>query len=659
MDEMTSVFLEESRDNIENISENILKLEKDSQNVEIINELFRSAHTLKGMYATMGFDKFAELTHKMEDFMDKIREREIEVTSEKIDILLACVAVLEEMTTEFEKTNNVTVDIQEYIDSLDLLFEKDIENMDTSIIKSNNTYNNEHELILIDIEINDVEMKMVRTFMMINNIENSLEIISSTPSKDELFIEDNNSELVNKITIEVKKDNMTTEKLLQIIRKAGDDSDSSLINNITINNKIQELKENTDKDTKEETLKKIETIPNTEKEDKVVKTSKTHDNKENQIVRIESQKIDNIMNLVAEMVTEKNRLELRGKQLKDMTLEASIERIDRIIASIQDIVMKVRMVEMEHTFKIFPREIRNISKKLGKKVNLEILGGDTELDRTVVDQIKNPLVHIIKNSLDHGIETPEERIAKGKNEYGNLQIKAHYEGNQVVITVKDDGKGIDGEMIAEKAIEKNLLSRQKVEGMTLQEKVNLICMPGFSTAESVTELSGRGVGLDAVRSFVEQLNGTMEIESQKDVGTTIKLYVPLTLAIIQSMLIGIHDEVFAMPLHSIEAIVSIDDVEHKNANAKEVIVYKKNTIPVIHLSDIVKTEKDIEKEEFIILAKKAGKMYGIIVHEIIGQQEIVIKSLGEHLRNVKEYSGATILGDGSVSLILDVGNILK
>lgn len=655
MDEMTLMFLEESRDNIERFSENILILEKEPENIDVINELFRAAHTLKGMYATMGFDSFAELTHKMEDLMDKFRNKQEKVTSDRIDVLLKCVSIIDEMTVEYEKTGSFELDIQEYIDLLNLSSIKS----DNNSKKSNeNKYyfeNYDKRVIEIQIHIGNIEMKSVRLLMFLNNIENYLEVAEAIPSKDDIISYSDENELDEICILRVIDEGKNENELKKIISMVGENSDKNLITDVNITIFTE------DKDAVESNKEvNINTVKKEEKK-KTVKKKTVVDNlgKTNQIVRIESEKLDNMMNLIAEMVTEKNRLELRGKQLQDDILTDAIDRIDRIITNIQDIIMKVRMVEMENTFKIFPREIRNICKKLEKKIDLTIEGGDTELDRTVVDQIKNPLVHIIKNSLDHGIEKPEERIKKGKNPEGKLLIKAHYEGNQVVITVSDDGKGMNAENIAEKAIQKGLVSEEKVNGMSKQEKINLICVAGFSTSEEVTELSGRGVGLDAVKSFVQGLNGSVEIESIEDEGTTIKLYVPLTLAIIQSMLIGVNEEIFAVPLHAIESIVDASEVEFKKANNKEVIVYKKKTIPVIHLSDIVKSDRFEEEEKFVVLVKKAGKLYGLMVHEVIGQQEIVIKNLGEHLKTVKEYSGATILGDGSVALILDIMNAIS
>ena len=666
MDEITLVFLEESRDNIEKISDNLLILERNTEDMNVLNELFRATHTLKGMFATMEFESFAELTHKMEDLMDRFRNNEEVVTTEKIDILLRCVNVIDEMIVEYEHTGAIVEsDIQKYIDLL--------ENKDDVDEDEKNIANSRNEKIIIDVdepmkevhvEINEVEMKSVKALIFLNNIEESLNIVNMSPSKESIISSDG-EDISNNFIITVD-DNITNNEIKEIIIESAKRSDDELIkdvnireNDIKLENKVntKEIKSSVAVDIKEN----INKINTDDKSDTYNKKNGKNDNntKINQIVRIESSKIDSLMNLVAEMVTEKNRLELRSKQLNDETLIDSVDRVDRIISNIQDIIMKVRMIEMEKTFNIFPREISKICKKLNKKVNLTIEGGDTELDRTVVDQIKNPLVHIIKNSLDHGIEMPEDRLKNGKPEEGNLLIKAQYEGNQVVITVADDGKGISGEHISAKAIEKGLVTKEQVERMSDDEKVNLICMPGFSTAAEVTELSGRGVGLDAVKTFIQNLNGSLEIESVEGKGTTIKLYVPLTMAIIQSMLVNINKETFAIPLYAIESIVDSKDVEYKKANNKEVMVYKNITIPIIHLSDVVKSERKESEEEFIVFIRKAGKLYAMMVHEVIGQQEIVIKNLGEHLNSIKEYSGATILGDGSVALILDIMNCIN
>lgn len=649
---MTLIFLEESKDNIAKLGENILILEKEPNNIEVINDLFRYAHTLKGMYATMGFDSFADLTHRMEDLMDLFRAKKIEVTTDRIDMLLKCVNVLEEMIDEYEVKGKVDINIDDYI----------------KILSDSMNYNcniEENKIIDIDdymeikFEIQNIELKGVRLLMFFNSLEKHLEIKKSAPSKEDILNSETDEELGNELIIQTEEV-LTLPEIQIIIDEALNVSDKNLIKSFECRT-IEYKKEN-----KKSIDVEKELILNNKKDDKqeknvVDKEEKNVDKNKslNQIVRIDSQKIDNLMNLVAEMVTDKNRLELRGRQLNDDTLNQAIERLDRNINYIQDIIMKLRMVEMENTFRIFPREIRSISKKLGKEVNLEIKGGDTELDRAVVDQIKNPLVHIIKNSLDHGIEMPEERIKKGKTKEGNLKISARYEGNQVVVEVSDDGKGINPDKIAKKAVEKKLITEDKIVSLTPDEKVNLICLPGFSTAESVTELSGRGVGLDAVNSFIKALNGSMEITSQEDVGTTIKLYVPLTLAIIQAMIIEVNNETFAIPLHSIENILATKDIEFKKAHNSEVIIYKKRTIPAIHLEDIVQSENKTRNEEFAILIKKGKKTYGLLVDKICEQQDIVIKNLGQKLSKVKEFSGATILGDGSIALILDTTNIVE
>lgn len=642
---MTLIFLEESKDNIAKIGEKLLILEKEPKNIEILNDLFRYFHTLKGMYATMGFDEFADLTHKMEDLMDLFRSEKIEVTDNRIDILLKCVNVLEEMIEEYEIKEKVDIDIENYIELLtNSIFDS---------VDENETLGNDY--IEIDLELENIELKAVRLLMFINSIEKHLDIKNMIPSKEFIAKTETDEEIGNKLIVQIESI-LTTSEIQMVIEEALRVSDKNLIKAFEFKEikSFSKVEENLFVDNKEDNIE-IDVIEKNNNDN----TSNTNNKVLNQIVRIDSEKIDNLMNLVAEMVTDKNRLELRGRQLNDEVLNQAIERLDRNINYIQDIIMKLRMVEMENTFRIFPREIRNISKKLGKKVNLEIKGENTELDRAVVDQIKNPLVHIIKNSLDHGIELPEERIKKGKREEGKLIISARYESNQVVIEVSDDGKGIDGDEIAKKALEKNLITEDKLLSLNEEEKVNLICLPGFSTAQEITEISGRGVGLDAVNNFIKTLNGSMEIVSQKDEGTTVRLYVPLTLAIIQAMLVKVNKEIFAIPLHSIENILSSQDVVFKKVHSSEVLIYKKRTIPVIHLEDVVQSETKTRNEEFIILVKKGKKTYGLLTHKILEQQDIVIKNLGQKLSKVKEFSGATILGDGSVALILDTTNIVE
>lgn len=640
MDEMLALFGDETAEILDELNSNLLKLEENPKDTELINEIFRHAHTMKGMSSAMGFTTMAKLTHKMEDLMDKIREGSEVVTEERIDIFLECIELLEAMCSDYVSEGNTEVSIDEVVEKLNNTQGISSENTNTTVsapkAKTLEAPKNDGEYLELTLVIGDsIQIPSLRAFIFLNKLKDLGVYVASAPT-----IEDCKNETMFDGTI-VLQCSTTKEEI------------ETLIENEFI---FESFKYNDPQDGKESKIIKEEAVDKNEETDKSSKATaeKKKTEKGKQHVRIQSEKIDNIINLVAELVIEKNKLELLTEMHGTEAFIEPVEKLDRIISHLQEIVMNVRMVPVSSTFKVFPKEIRKVSKELNKKVNLTILGEETELDRSIVDHIKDPLIHIIRNSLDHGLETTEDRIKLGKPEEGMLNIIARYESNQVVIEVQDDGKGIDGNFICEKAIQKGLITPEQAKALTLKEKVNLICTPGFSTAEKVTSLSGRGVGLDAVAKFIEDINGTLEIDTVVGEGTTVRLYLPLTLGIIQAMLVKCGDERFAIPLFDIETLIDKNQAELSISNNKEILIYKEKTYPVIHLSNVIGTPTNHEEEEFAILVKKGNKNFALMVDNIIGQQEIVIKSLGEALNNVKEFSGATILGDGYVCLILDV-----
>lgn len=642
MDEMLSLFGEETLEILSELNSNLIELEKNPTDSELINELFRHAHTMKGMSSAMGFTEMAKLTHLMEDLMDKIRNGDEPVTEDRIDIFLDCIDALESMCNDYVNEGNTDVAIDELVNRLNKTqnIEKDTNNVSNVPVQKNEhpkeviTTEGEYLELTLTME-SSIQIPGLRAFIFLNKLQEQGLYINSSPS-----IEDCKDESIFDGTI-LLHTSASKEQIESLIEKEFIFEDFTYSNNDSseINNEINE-----------------EGDFNVETEQSAKKKNSEKNKPQQQHVRIQSEKIDNIINLVAELVIEKNKLELLAEQHGSEEFIEPIEKLDRIISALQEIVMNVRMLPVSTTFKIFPKEVRKVSKELNKKVDLTIIGEDTELDRSIVDHIKDPLIHIIRNSLDHGLETTEERIRLGKPEEGMLKIIARYEGNQVIIEIQDDGKGIDGNFICEKAIQKGIITAEKAKTLSMKEKVNLVCSPGFSTAAKVTSLSGRGVGLDAVAKFIENINGTLEIDTEVGKGTTTRLYLPLTLGIIQAMLVKCGDDRFAIPLFDIETLIDKKQAELSVSNSKEILIYKEKTYPVVHLSDIIGIPTNSDEEEFAILVKKGNKNFALMVNSIIGQQEIVIKSLGEALDNVKEYSGATILGDGYVCLILDVLN---
>ncbi|MBQ9486940.1 MAG: chemotaxis protein CheA, partial [Selenomonadaceae bacterium] len=379
-----------------------------------------------------------------------------------------------------------------------------------------------------------------------------------------------------------------------------------------------------------------------------------------QSVRVDIDKLDTLMNLMGELVVNKVRLEQIGQTHRLSELTETLEQMDRVTTDLQNIVMKVRMVPVSQVFNRFPRMVRDVTKELNKEINLTIEGEETELDRTVIDEIGDPIMHLLRNSLDHGVEMPDDRVAKGKPRVGEVKLIARHEGNNVVIMVTDDGKGIDPDVIRRKAVEKGLFTQDEVERMDDADAVRIIFLPGFSTAEKISDISGRGVGMDVVRSKIESLSGHVDVETHVNEGSVFKIKLPLTLAIIQAMLVKVQEEVYAVPLGSIDSTINIQPEEIKTVQNREVIVLRGEIIPIIRMEQTLFVPHVKDSEELFVVVVHAGESKaGIVVDKLIGQQEIVIKTLGNLFMGLKMFSGATVLGDGRIALILDVATMLN
>ncbi|MFU0783584.1 chemotaxis protein CheA [Thermoanaerobacterium thermosaccharolyticum] len=642
------IFLEESEEHIESLNENLLQLEKNPEDSHIIDEIFRSAHTLKGMAATMGFENMTRLTHKMEDVLQEIRSNSIKVTSNLMDVLFKCMDALSSMTGIISESGNDSYDIENLIELLETNNSKEdvaatnIEN--SKSLDSNNINVYEKDIIekaasqgyktySIEVVIDkNCVMKSARAFIVFNTLDNLGDIVDSTPSvediEDEKFDDRFTVHLISKHEKDVIK-----SKLMSI----------SEIKNINIEELLysKEIKDN----------KKFE--PTNLSSDDQIKHSKT-----NKSVRVDIERLDNLMNLVSELIIIKTRLEGIESNEKNPDTISTIEYLERITTNLHDAVMKVRMVPVERVFNRFPRMVRDLSRELNKKITLNMYGQDTEVDRTVIDEIGDPLVHLMRNSIDHGIETPEVRVKKGKPETGVINLKAYHEGNNVIIEVSDDGSGINFEKVKNKAYEKGMLSADEVEELSNEKLVKLLFEPGFSTSDTISDISGRGVGLDVVKNKIESLNGSIEVKTEVDKGTKFIIKLPLTLAIIQALLVMVGNEKYAFPLNSISEIVNKNKNEIHLVQGKEVVMYRGKVIPLIRLHNVLDLKSNEDSDNFIcVIIKKGDNLAACSVDELIGQQEIVIKPLGKYLSNVKIIAGATILGDGQVALIIDSNNL--
>jgi len=675
------MFLDESKEHLQSLNDGLLGLEDNAQDLSILNEIFRNAHTLKGMSATMGYNKIAELTHEMEDVLDMLRKQQLPVTGDIIDTLFKCIDSLEQMI------NNVAngdpedlIDVSSLVNKLSSILrgeksETVSEKLET-LEKTANEYpelsDTENKLIskakteglhgfFIKVTLSDsCLLKSARSYMVMNALEEFGEVIKTIPPAEDLEQEQFERSF-DVVLISAAEDKTISDAVLAI----------SEIQDVSIINIEAEEKPESKPEIKPE-ANKPESKPNPESKPEsksitpsnsiVPQKNSTNQKKSHagQSVRVDIDKLDNLMNLMGELVINKVRLEQIGQVHRLSELTETLEQMDRVTTDLQNIVMKVRMVPVSQVFNRFPRMVRDVTKELNKEINLTIEGEDTELDRTVIDEIGDPIMHLLRNSLDHGIEMPDEREAKGKNRVGEVGLIARHEGNNVVIMVTDDGKGIDPDIIRKKAVEKGLFSQEEVDSMEDADAVRIIFLPGFSTADKISDISGRGVGMDVVKSKIESLSGQVDVETHINEGSIFKIKLPLTLAIIQAMLVQVQNEMYAIPLASIDSTLSIQPNDIRTVQNNEVIVLRGEIIPIIRMQELLQVPhfKDT-KELFVVVVHTGDSKAGIVVDKLIGQQEIVIKTLGNLFMGLKMFSGATVLGDGRVALILDVATILN
>ena len=648
-----NMFLEESMDNLQTLNEALLYLEQSPDDIDKLNEIFRVAHTIKGMAATMGFNDIAELTHKMEDVLSKFREGNLKVTEYVVTILFECLDTLERMVNNIEDGNDEPIDIKSVMESLDKIakqendvIEKVKEESVEEIINNSEEDLNEYDIsvarqaiesgmnaINVDITLSkDTLLKSARAFLIVQELEEYGEILKSVPSTEDIeneqfdlnlyfmIITDTAKEVIQKVISnisEVRKVEVSSVKLTNSEITIREDKIENIIKSKEIDNKVEKKKE----------------------------TKKTH-----QSVRVELERIDKLMNMVSELVIYRTRLEQIVTHDKSQELVETLEQVERTTSDLQELVMKIRMLPLEVVFNRFPRMIRDLSLELNRDIEFILEGSETELDRTVIDEIGEPLIHLLRNAADHGIESREARIAKGKNPKGTIRLVAYQEGTKALIKVIDDGAGINVEKVKAKAEKKGI----NTEGMSEYDLKNLIFDQGFSTNDVVTDVSGRGVGMDVVKTKISSLGGTVDVVSEEGVGSTFIIKLPLTLQIIQALLVKVGNETLAISLGFIDRVIDYKEESIKKTNGLEVIVYREEIINLIRLNKRLNIDSEEKEKSFIIIVKVGGKTVGLLVDSLLGQQEIVIKPLGKTLKSLKEYIGATILGNGLVTLILDV-----
>ncbi|HCM88639.1 MULTISPECIES: chemotaxis protein CheA [Vagococcus] len=653
------LFFEEADEHLENLNDGVLELENDPENEETIDSIFRSAHTLKGMAATMGYETMAKLTHRMENVFQLFKNKVVEVNSDSISLIFDCLDSLSEIieslrsetdfqdeeiaslmkkleeieNKEFEKKivveNKGDVTLKEIRFPSELLTTEDVQLM-------NDLENTEYTPFAVSIRLDkECTLKAPRVYLILDKLNEVGEITFSYPDTETLekgeFDRDFHIVLI-------------TEKNIEEVEK-----------NIQSNSDIDSISILSP----EETFNK-QLLPETKKTTTEIKTAKKEKSKNipkhgQQSIKVDLIKLDTFMNLVSELVVYRTRLENISMNDTKHDIKEPLTEVARITSELQDLVLKIRMQQVSVVMNRFPRVVRDLAKDLDKDMILVIEGEDTELDRTVVSELSEPLVHLIRNSADHGIESRARRKELGKPVEGEIKISAFQQGNRVTITVSDDGKGINPDIIKKSAEKKGI----STEGMSDKEIIHLIFHPGFSTAQEVTNVSGRGVGMDVVQSKISQLGGTIELQSEVNMGSIFTINLPLTLSIIQSLMVEVSGELFALPQSSIEKVFEVSEKDIVKVHTKEVFMYQDIAIPVIRLQESLQLKKnEIENAHPHLIIVLLGKnYYAFLVDDLIGQQEIVIKKLGKELKHLNKFLGATILGNGDITLIIDINVI--
>ena len=677
------MFLDESHEHLQSLNEGLLRLEENMEEIDAVNDIFRNAHTLKGMSATMGFAKIAELTHEMEDVLDLVRKSQLKLNEDIMDTLFKCLDSLEQMVDSVGNGEaEDVVDVSDLVAKLSSISkgtpapaaapaaaapagaaaptgaadgtDLELDDIDLDVMKKAK----EAGMNLFHVKVTLMEtgvLKAARSVMVMHALDEVGDVIKSIPPAEDL--EQEKFERSFDVLIATSSDAEAVQNAVDTV---------SEIEDIAVNaidpDKVG--KEAAPAPAAAPAAPAVSTAkpaaPAAKKESAKPAAAPAKKQHQSQSVRVDIEKLDTLMNLMGELVINKVRLEQIGQTHRMSDLMETLEQMDRVTGDLQNIVMKVRMVPVSAVFNRFPRMVRDVSKELGKDINLTIEGEETELDRTVIDEIGDPIMHLLRNSLDHGVESPDKREAKGKSRVGEVGLIARHEGNNVVIMITDDGAGIDADKIRRKAVEKGMISQDEADRLDDADAVRLIFLPGFSTAEQITDISGRGVGMDVVRSKIEALSGHVDVETHIDEGSVFKIKLPLTLAIIQAMLVQVQEEMYAIPLGSIDSTINIEPTDIQTVQNKEVIVLRGEIIPIIRMEEALQVPHTKDSDELFVVVVHAGEAKaGIVVDNLIGQQEIVIKTLGNLFAGLKLFGGATVLGDGKVALILDVATMIQ
>lgn len=659
------MFIEESKEHLQSINDELLKLEESPENIGIVNEIFRSAHTFKGMAGAMGYEDLTSLTHEMENVLDLLRNSKLKVTSQIMDIIFKCVDLIEKMVNSIEQGGDGKQDVTDIVFQLAKIknpslsqqvessqvfqevavaAELVIDEYQTVVINEARKAGQKVYQIAVKIDEKCV-MKSIRAYLVFQAAEELGEIIQTYPPVDQIEAE-NFGESFTLLLLSEKSSQEIQTQLMNV---------SEVIEVVVTEIQSQEL------GVKEFPVAEKEIASNHSQEK--VETDTTKKKHRSKSIRVDIDKLDHLMNLFSELIIDRGRLEQIARKSQLAELKETVDHMTRISTNLQGVILNMRMVPVEQVFNRFPRMVRDLAKELNKKVLLVMEGEETELDRTVIDEIGDPLIHLLRNALDHGLESTEERKAFNKPEEGKVLLKAYHSGNQVFIEVADDGKGINREKVLNKALERGVVTEDESKSLTNREVAALLFSSGFSTADKITDISGRGVGLDVVKAKIESLGGIITIDSTPGQGSTFRIQLPLTLSIISSMLVKVEEETYAIPFNSITEMTRVSQLEVSTLHGQKVIQFRGKVVPVIYLNDVFHVptvETTIDNQDlFVVIVMKGEKMAGLVVDSIIGQQEVVLKSLGAFLPNLYAISGATILGNGEVALIIDTNQFIN
>jgi len=672
------IFIDESVEHLDTLYEQLMELEKSPDEIQIIEEIFRAAHTLKGMAATMGYDELAGLTHTMENIFDAIREEKLTVETEMMDVLFHAVdtlnAIVEDIASggdgkrdvkeisaqleQIEKgevlTTSTSTENEKSTEQKDEQFHLELDEFQITILEESKEQDYNHYNIIVELS-EDCLLKGARAYMVFELLEKHGEIIHSEPSVHDL--EEENFDYSFALLF-VSKEH--ADDIKGKVMKVSEVRDV-IVEPFSLEQYKHEQEEALHAKEIEEKETKATTASQQKKSTKEQQTPNASVSAPTKTIRVNIERLDILMNLFEELVIDRGRLEQISLELNHPELHETVEQMSRVSSDLQNIILTMRMVPIDTVFNRFPRMIRQLARELNKDVEIEIIGAETELDRTVIDEIGDPLVHLIRNAIDHGIENPEEREKLGKQRKGKITLEAYHSGNHVFVEISDDGAGINKEKVKNKAINRGLLTAAEAETLTDQQVYELILTSGFSTNEEVSDVSGRGVGLDVVKNTIESLGGSISIDATPNEGSRFSIQLPLTLSIISVLLIELQKEKYAIPLSSIIETAILKRDEILSAHHNKVIDFRGQVVPLTFLNDLFEVPQMEEEDEFVsvVIVRKGNKLAGLVVDSFIGQQEVVLKSLGNYLTNVFAISGATILGDGEVALIIDSNALVK